>query len=117
MNENAKKVVKMIIYYVIACYEKQDIQQCRDAINLQYDMVSNGGKEEYLDSMIYVLPEKHIVRCLYEEIGENGIEEMISAYKIAVDVFSKADEIDFNKIEEDEDVEMVVEKIIDLYNK
>ena len=29
MNENAKRVVKMIIYYVIACYEKQDMQQCR----------------------------------------------------------------------------------------
>lgn len=112
MNENVKRVVKMIIYYVIACYEKQDIQQCRNAINLQYDMVSNGGKDEYLDSMIYVLPEKHIVRSLYEEISEKGIEEMISAYKIAVEIFSKVDEIDFTKIKDDDDVEIVANKIM-----
>mgnify|MGYP000023653262 CR=1 FL=1 len=114
MNENVKKVVKMIIYYVIACYEKQDIQQCRDAINLQYDMVSNGGKDEYLDSMIYVLPEKHIVRSLYEEISEKGIEEMISAYKMAVDIFSKAEETDLSKIEDDEEVERLAEGLMNL---
>ena len=114
MNENAKKVVKMIIYYVIACYEKQDTQQCRDAINLQYDMVSNGGKEEYLDSMIYVLPEKHIVRSLYEEISGNGIEEMISAYKIAVDVFSKSGDVDLSKIEDDEEVEKLAEELMQI---
>lgn len=114
MNENAKKVIKMIIYYVIACCEKQNMQQCRDVINLQYDMVSNGGKDEYLDSMINVLPERHIVRNLYEEISKDGIEEMISAYKIAVDIFLNAEEIDLSKIEEDEEVEALAEELMNL---
>lgn len=114
MNENTKNVVKMIIYYVIACCEKQDIQQCRDVINLQYDMVSNGGKDEYLDSMIYVLPERHIVRNLYKGISKNGIEEMISAYKMAVDIFSNAEEINLSKLEDDEEVEKLAEKLMNL---
>ena len=77
-------------------------------------MVSNGGKDEYLDSMIYVLPEKHIVRSLYEEISENGIEEMISAYKIAVDVFLKAGEVDLSKLEDDDEVEKLAEKLMQI---
>lgn len=112
MNENVKKVIKMIIYYVIAGCEKQDIQQCREVINIQYDMVSNGGKDEYLDSLINIFPKGHDVQNLYEEISKNGIDDMISAYKSAVEIFSKADEIDFTKIKDDEDVEIVANKIM-----
>ncbi len=87
MNENTKKVVKMIIYYVIASCEKQDIQQCREVINIQYDMVSNGVKDEYLDNLINIFPKGHDVQNLYEEISKNGIDEMISAYNGALLAF------------------------------
>ena len=102
----------MIIYYVIAGCEKQDIQQCREVINIQYYMVSNGGKDEYLDSLINIFPKGHDVQNLYEEISKNGVDEMISSYKIAVEMFSRAEEIDFTKIKDDEDVELVANKIM-----
>lgn len=114
MNKNVKNVVKMIIYYVLAGCEKQDIQQCREVIELQYDMVSNGGKDEYLDSLINIFPKDHVVQNLYKEISKNGIDEMILAYKGAADIFSKADEIDFAKIEEDYDVEKIADKLMNL---
>ena len=51
MKENVKNVVKMIIYYVIASCEKQDIKKCREVVELQYDMLSEGGKDEFLDNL------------------------------------------------------------------
>lgn len=49
---------------------------------------------------------------MYEEISENGIEEMISAYKMAVDIFSKSGEVDLSKIEDDEKVEKFAEELM-----
>ena len=112
MNENVENVVKMIIYYVIASCEKQDIEKCREVISLQYDMLSNDGKDEFLDELINIFPEGHNVQNLYQEISKNGIIEMLSAYEYALIAFSKADEIEFSKIKNDEDVEKIAEGII-----
>lgn len=112
MKENVKNVVKMIIYYVIASCEKQDIKKCREVVELQYDMLSEGGKEEFLDNLINIFPKGHDVQNLYEEISKNGIFEMMDAYEGALIAFSKADEIDFSEIKNHEDVERIAEKIM-----
>ena len=39
---------------------------------------------------------------------------MISAYKMAVDIFSKAEETDLSKIEDDEEVERLAEGLMNL---
>lgn len=114
MNENAKKVVKMIIYYVIAGCEKHDIEQCKEVINLQYDMLTNGGKEEFLESLINIFPKDHDVQKLYEDISKNGIEEMISAYDGAISAFAKATNINFSNFKEDEEVEKLADKLMSL---
>lgn len=114
MNEKSKEVVEMILYYVLASCEKQDLEQCKEVINLQYDMLTNGGKDDFLDSLIDTFPKDHIVQEKYQEICKNGVDEAITAYDGAISAFSKADKIDFSKLEDDEDVEKLAKELMSL---
>ena len=71
---NIKEQLLNLIYPKICgiCEKGKNTYLCKKCEN-KLKEIAIFGKDEYLDSMIYVLPEKHIVRSLYEEISEKGI--------------------------------------------
>ena len=107
-----EKVVRMIIYYVLSCYDedKKTIESCIEVNKLLINMVKN--EETKADRLINSFPTKHPVTKLYSELRNNdNLLELLENSK------EKFENIDINNkylnnIEDDEEVEELSKKLV-----
>lgn len=68
LNEVQEKAIRMIIYYVLACCEKdkQTIESCIEINKLLIAMVKN--EETKADRLLNLFPDKHPVKLIYDEL-------------------------------------------------
>ena len=109
-----EKVIKMIIYYVLAVndVENKNIEGCIKITKLIIAMVKN--EETKADRLLNFFPKEHPVSKLYNEIKEIDNEELLNLLDNCKNKFLnyKEKNIGFNKIEDDKEVEELSKKII-----
>lgn len=109
-----EKVIKMIIYYVLAVndVENKNIDGCIKITKLIMAMVKN--EETKADRLLNSFPKEHPVLKLYNEIKEIDNEEILKLLDNCKNKFLNYNEknIDFNKIEDDKEVEELSREII-----
>lgn len=107
-----EKIIKMVIYYVLAVYEKKNMESCIEIINLIIAMVKN--EETKADRLLNNFPIDHPVSKLYKEIKKTNKDEFIKSLKNCKEKFIdyKGDEVDFSKIENEKEVEELSKKIL-----
>ena len=108
-----EKILKMKIYYFLFIYKKKkkNMESCLDILNLFLSMAKN--EESKLDRLLNKFPEEHQVFKLYSEIKELDKDELIKLLEISKEKFVEfnKNDIDFNKLEDDKEVEELAKKI------
>lgn len=106
-----EKVIRMIIYYVLASYDddKKTIESCIEVNKLLIAMVKN--EETKADRLLNSFPAQHPVLELYKDIRNS--EEFLSALETSKEKFEKADINSecLKNIEDDAEVEELSNKL------
>lgn len=107
-----EKIVKMVIYYVLSVYDddKKNMESCIEIIKLFLAMIKNENTK--LNRLINVFPVEHPVYRLYKDIKVINSEELIVLLKRCKEKFINYKNIDFNKINNDEEVEKLCNQIV-----
>lgn len=107
-----EKIIEMVIYYVLAVYEKKDMESCIEIVNLIIEMTKN--EETKADRLLNKFPENHPVSKLYSEMKKMNNDEFIKLLERCKEKFINynGEEINFYKIENEEEVEELSRKII-----
>lgn len=107
-----EKVVKMVVYYVLSVYDddKKNMKSCIEIIKLFLAMLKN--EETKLDRLLNVFPTEHPVYRLYKDIKAINSEELIVLLERCKEKFINYKDIDFNKINNDEEVEKLCNQIV-----
>lgn len=109
-----EKIVKMVIYYVLAVYEddEKNIEGCIKVAELFLMTVEN--EEDKLDYILKLFPEKHPVYTLYSEIKDISKEELITILKSCKEKFNnyKEKNIDLKEIKDEKELEELCKNIV-----
>lgn len=107
-----EKIIEMVIYYVLAVYEKKNMESCIEIINLIIEMTKN--EETKADRLLNNFPANHPVSKLYSEMKKMNNDEFIKLLERCKEKLINYDreEIDFNKIENDKEVEEITKEIL-----
>lgn len=109
-----EKTMKMIIYYVLSVYDndKKNIESCKEITDLFMLMIKN--EETKLDRLLNSFPIEHPVSKNYFEIKKLNAEEITNLLKYCKEKLNNYVEqnIDFNKMEDDDEVEELIKNIV-----
>lgn len=106
-----KKVIKMIIYYVLGVYDddKKTIKSCIEVNKLIIAMIKN--EETKADRLINSFPTRHPVSEIYREL--RNIDNLLELLEYSKEKFEKSniDNDCLKNVEDDEDVEKLSNQI------
>lgn len=109
-----KKVVKMIIYYVLSVYgdEENNMEGCIKITETFLEMLKN--EETKLDGLLNLFPIAHPVSVLYSGIRETSTEELIAVLERCREKFInyKEKNVNLKEIKDAKELEELCEDIV-----